>query len=63
MPAPDPAAAAELHRLACEEMDKLVLAGQIKPDYEVSEMIWDEASDSYKSSVRMNLVLPLSEPG
>jgi hypothetical protein len=59
----DPAAAAELHRLACEELDKLVLAGQIQPDYTVGEMTWDEASDSYKSAVSMKLVLPLSDSG
>ena len=58
----DPAAAAELHRLACAELDRLVLAGQIYPDYEVGEMTWDPDSESYKSIVRMKLVLPLTGP-
>lgn len=61
--APEPGDAEELRRLACEHLDEMVLKGEIKPDYEVGEMVWDEASDSYRGSVRMNLVLPLPKSG
>jgi hypothetical protein len=63
MAAPDPGAAEELRKLACEHLDAMVLKGEIYPDYEVGEMVWDEGSESYKGSLRMNLVLPLSKPG
>lgn len=61
--APEPGDAEKLHRLACEHLDEMVLKGEIGPDYEVGEMIWDPASNSYRSSLRVNMMLPRSDPG
>lgn len=63
--APDPGGeiTAELHQLMIEQLDEMVLKGEISPAYTVGDLIWDPESSSYTVVIRMALILPLTDSG